>query len=574
MTLREYQADFSSGTLDLADITVRPDGVVPLIAITFGPTAQGDTSKGLLYKAWYARADNTAGKVYLGEAHNEARDGWKDETELFSFAGDPITELDITTDQNGNFVVVAERSGHVWIYYYKPLVAAFVFEDFGAGRTPRCCLDDPRHSSRSDILVFYVAGSALMVRTQSDLYTVEVNTGQAMSANQYVEKIIRDDALQLHIIISRRDPAVGQYTISRLSSLLYPYYAEDEGLETSHAPISGLLDLIVIPWEAALAQLDLGHIPTSATLVLASHVESVGPDEIGLGAAVEGVSVYLFVIPEAGTDGEVDLTHDAVSGTLYEAIIGYTAADGSVDLTHDAVSGSLIGQLPVTTGLVAHHDAQAVTAAEGDTPGTWADESGNGHTLDDSASPAQPIFRDGAHTASINGHPCFEFPDGTTSFFQYISDYLLSGESAAEIFAVLKNAADPQASAGKTGIWTFSASDYDSHHPYTSGVVYEAWGTTTRKTAGNPTPSLAAMHLYGVQSAAGSYVVRVNGSDLYTTASNTVSFYSSGGFGGQVGKSKTSYVFVGWFGEIIIYNRILSTAERAAVESYLAGRWA
>jgi hypothetical protein len=63
--------------------------------------------------------------------------------------------------------------------------------------------------------------------------------------------------------------------------------------------------------------------------------------------------------------------------------------------------------------------------------------------------------------------------------------------------------------------------------PYTTGAVFDNFGSTVRKSCGDPTPSLANPFLYNVYSANNDWAARVNGASFFSTATNTVSFRSN-----------------------------------------------
>lgn len=107
----------------------------------------------------------------------------------------------------------------------------------------------------------------------------------------------------------------------------------------------------------------------------------------------------------------------------------------------------------------------------------------------------------------------------------------LSALTSGEIFAVLKKAADPSTggAGGSGGIHQIGLVAAGSTHvPFTDGVIYDASGSTVRKTAGNPTPSLASPFLYDVWSATTDWSLRLNRASFFTTAVNTVSFPAAG----------------------------------------------
>lgn len=224
---------------------------------------------------------------------------------------------------------------------------------------------------------------------------------------------------------------------------------------------------------------------------------------------------------------------------------------------------------------VAWHDAQAITGkSDGDALTQWDDLSGGGAHLGE-AGTTSALYRDGVTGENINGHACVRIVVDTTCYFTYAVD-ILSAAAAGEVFIVAKNDADPSGVENRTGFWSFTASTFSVHHPWTDGKVYEAWGRETRVDCGDPTASLTAMHIYNVISSAGvgGWIVNLNGAQL-ATADNTVDFLSTGI---RVGRSQitagTAYNYAGLFGELVIFDRALSSGQRTDVYDYLAAKWA
>lgn len=231
----------------------------------------------------------------------------------------------------------------------------------------------------------------------------------------------------------------------------------------------------------------------------------------------------------------------------------------------------LVNNTPFPYIPAAWHDAQAISGlADGDDLTQWDDESGRSRHLTE-AGAVSALYRDGVTGENINGHACVRIVVDSTCYFTYAAD-ILGSAAAGEVFVVAQNDADPAASTGRSGFWSFNGSDYSVHHPYTDGKIYEAWGRYARVDCGNPTPSLASMHVYNVVSSASEWTVNLNGSQLYTTATNTPSFASSGI---RVGRSSgTGYNYAGLLGELVIFGRALTSGERSDVYDYLAAKWA
>jgi len=194
---------------------------------------------------------------------------------------------------------------------------------------------------------------------------------------------------------------------------------------------------------------------------------------------------------------------------------------------------------------------------------TWLDSSGEGNDFT-GAGAARPLYR--TTTVTINGFPVAYF-DGVDDLLSTV--FTTTGFTAASIFIVAQVASDPPAIASKTGLWRWNPSNFDTHMPYTDGVIYDGSFTTARKTVGNEVPSLAGPFQYNVISASGSWKARLNGVEVFATASNTV---ATGGTV-QIGKSDGAYFFNGAIAEILVYDEALSDGDRDLVELYLATKY-
>lgn len=94
------------------------------------------------------------------------------------------------------------------------------------------------------------------------------------------------------------------------------------------------------------------------------------------------------------------------------------------------------------------------------------------------------------------------------------------------MFIVFWRDNDPPPITAETGLWRFTgpAQGTIEHIPFTDGVIYDACGRTVRKTTVNPTTSLTAPVVYEVISTSLEWTNRLNGAQLFTTATNTVDF--------------------------------------------------
>lgn len=174
-------------------------------------------------------------------------------------------------------------------------------------------------------------------------------------------------------------------------------------------------------------------------------------------------------------------------------------------------------------------------------------------------------------TAQINGLPAFSFAGA--SYIQMPN--VFSTLTAAHLFAVIRITADPPPSLAKSGLHrldNITNGDQTLYPYYADSTVYEGWGSTARKAVGNPTPSLASWRLYEISSAAGAYTVWLDGTQIFTTATNTVAFATSGLY---VGASYAIGQFLdGMIAEYLVYDHALSSGERTVVKAGIATKYA
>lgn len=109
------------------------------------------------------------------------------------------------------------------------------------------------------------------------------------------------------------------------------------------------------------------------------------------------------------------------------------------------------------------------------------------------------------------------------------------------------------------------------HYPYTNATIYDSDFTTARKNYTTFTASvLATTHLYNVVSVAGEWTASMNGTAVYTTATNT-----AGGFGGpySIGISGGGIAFDGKMAFRLVTNYKLSAGQRTQLKAYIATRY-
>lgn len=191
-------------------------------------------------------------------------------------------------------------------------------------------------------------------------------------------------------------------------------------------------------------------------------------------------------------------------------------------------------------------------ANRGTTSLQWDDRSGNGNHYTSPAAANFPSFSGGA--AIFDGTNDYLDGPGYTSLTQ------------AEMFILHKRYSNTNETGNNTGWNVFGWEQATEHFAY-GGVIYCSFFTGTRKTCGDPALNLANYHRVNIQSKAGSFVLRLNNTTQYSTASNTVNASRATSRLGASGLA--TYKFQGSIKAVLLYGRVLSADERAGVEAYL-----
>lgn len=202
----------------------------------------------------------------------------------------------------------------------------------------------------------------------------------------------------------------------------------------------------------------------------------------------------------------------------------------------------------------------------------WGNNGSTGSAADlsQSTSARRPSYT--SSNASFGGRPTVDFASAST---QYMSTTgAPTGLSSVEAFLVLNLVADPPASATNAGLWYYSTTSAGSltYYPFTDGVIYDASLTSARKTTVNPTPSLTSAHLYNVVSTSSEWTSFLNGTQLFTTATNTVGL-SATAIVGTSHPSLTNTYLNGSIAEIAVYDNKISSGDKTNFKRYIAARY-
>lgn len=278
---------------------------------------------------------------------------------------------------------------------------------------------------------------------------------------------------------------------------------------------------------------------------------------IDLDSILAGTTGYSVTVPAQGFEG--------TDGGAFE---GVAAADWTFDTASVVIPGGV-----TTSELVFWYDAQYTKSLKLQSGGVrlWADRSGNGVNLTQSAAGSQPTVA----SAAFGSQDAIRF-DGSNDFLLGPD---LQDPSAYDLFVVWQsstaaaNTIQAIISDGVVGNVTFQM----TYGHQVSGVAHAAVSgfNGTLKYIQYPTPATATRYIWNASYASGS------GMALYTNgaAGNTDTSMGSTALDAATelfalgASDQGSYPFPGDIAEVLLFNRALTGTERDAVETYLGTRW-
>lgn len=307
-----------------------------------------------------------------------------------------------------------------------------------------------------------------------------------------------------------------------------------------------------------------------------SNVKEVGYHLAPFRRMEPGVSLDGFrgvAICQTQLPSQIDVGIDGVRGI----VVHQTDLPQQIDIGLDGIRGIVVHQTPYpfspiyltpdlwldATDATTLYDSTSggSLSTAGGTCDRWEDKSGNGrHAV---RAGTADLTRE---TGQINGLDAVNFAG---SGYMTLPNFL-SG-SAGALFWVARQDFDPTvfprngAYFGRSG-----TSGLDSHEPFTDGTIYHDWGSTTRKTVGNPTPSMASWRYGWIISKANSWVYSLQNSTLHSTGTNTVGWTTAPLIGNSVG----GYILDGRIAELIVLLRDPTVDEIANIKKYFTNKYA
>lgn len=180
-----------------------------------------------------------------------------------------------------------------------------------------------------------------------------------------------------------------------------------------------------------------------------------------------------------------------------------------------------------------------------------------------------PILKAGV----VNGKPALHFTATPTPAKALLCNFDPSTLTSHELFIVIKAATNSPSAVNGSVPWSMCQTGENTLFPfYVDGNVYEGWGTTVRKSFAHPAHDVATQfRLYNIVSIAGEYTVFIDGTQIYTTATNAV---GAPGFASAILGGFDGSAFNGDIAEIVWYSAKCSAPDKTTTKAYLAGEYA
>jgi hypothetical protein len=216
-------------------------------------------------------------------------------------------------------------------------------------------------------------------------------------------------------------------------------------------------------------------------------------------------------------------------------------------------------------------DTATITASSGAVSAV-TDKSGNGWDLAQATAANKPV----TGTRTINSLNTLDFFASSPVECDWMapSATIMSGVTAATALYVMANDSDggmgdPGGNGAVLCHWGVATGD---HEPYTDSNVYHGWGSTARKSTGNPTPALTTPRQITIVSKSGGWRYAIDGTDHFTTGTNTVGWAGTPKIGSNT-TSGNNFCFDGRVGEIIICSSELTGGDLTDAQDYLQVKW-
>lgn len=212
------------------------------------------------------------------------------------------------------------------------------------------------------------------------------------------------------------------------------------------------------------------------------------------------------------------------------------------------------------------------SVVDGDRVSVWEDIQSSGHNAT-ALGTRRPTLR--TAISGFNGKPVIDFDQSVNQFFTLDTVYV-AALTEGEQFIVLKQKNDPPSAFGTSGaVVAMSNGGGDSYLPNTSGNLTDGFGSTSNHSIGAGGGGwAAAARLYNSYSKTNDWQAFVDGTSVFSTATNTVAFSAALFWGPYLGADhNTGFGFHGYIAEYLFYDHKLTAPDRALVTAYLKLRY-
>ena len=177
--------------------------------------------------------------------------------------------------------------------------------------------------------------------------------------------------------------------------------------------------------------------------------------------------------------------------------------------------------------------------------------------------------------SSIGGRQCIRYTQAPTTWLvgpTFATNFALG----VHTFWVLQTDLDPEATASPHH--KFDSNTVGNNlYPFSDGNVYDGYGSTTRKSTGNPAIPLTTPHVYEIISVAGEHTFRFNDVTHFTTGVNVVGWDPAqsilGAGSTTLGTNPPTNFSKARHGTKLDYNAKLSASDATAVINSLKAWW-
>lgn len=271
-------------------------------------------------------------------------------------------------------------------------------------------------------------------------------------------------------------------------------------------------DTYIIPTECtAIASLlsPVAKFTPSATLIAPGGSVTFTDASIGI------VSSRSWNFGDSTTSTSTSPSHTYATAGTYTVSLTVTGPNGT-NTTSQAITvstaASILALNPITwlTPGAAALNAAGSAATSGDRLSQLTDRTGNGRHVTQVTSGNQPLL------TTASSIPVARFDTTRLDVMNFASNVFNSFTSGAELFAVIR-AIDTS----PRGFCRFGSSGSEDYYTF-GGGVYSGFGSTTRQNASYGAATVTNFNVLTVRSVPGEFTMWINGTQIFTSATNTV----------------------------------------------------